>query len=83
MPDETEAIRRGLLAAINDEPQDRTALEQFYGKVWTLAELGEEFVIKQFAAPLIVVKRLSDGVLGTMYFQHSPRFYFNFKEDTK
>lgn len=81
MLDDTEDIRRGLVAAINDEPQDRAALEAFYGKVWTLAELGHEFVIKQFASPLIVVKRLSDGVIGTMYFQHSPRFYFNFKED--
>jgi hypothetical protein len=31
----------------------------------------------------VVVKRKSDGVVGSLEFQHHPRFYFNFAEDKK
>jgi hypothetical protein len=34
-----------------------------------------------FAAPLIVVKERKTGKLGSLEFQHSPRFYFNWQED--
>ena len=30
-------------------------------------------------APLVVVRRKSDGVKGSLMFQHSPRFYFGFE----
>ena len=29
-------------------------------------------------APVVVVRRRSDGVKGSVLFQHSPRFYFSF-----
>jgi len=32
-------------------------------------------------APFIAVQRKSDGVKGSLEFQHQPRFYFNFQAD--
>jgi hypothetical protein len=79
MHDETEAPRRKRLAEINVEPGSREALEAQYGKVWSTDELTEEFEAIGFMAPLIVVRRRSDGVKGSLEFQHSPRFYFGWK----
>ena len=81
MSDETEGIRRAMVEEINVVPGSREALELQYGKVWATQELSEEFEVKGFMAPFVVVKRKSDGKLGSLTFQHSPRFYFNFVED--
>jgi hypothetical protein len=79
--DVTEQVRRELVAEINANPGDRAALEKLYGKVWSLEELSAEYVISGFMSPFVVVKRKVDGVVGSMEFQHMPRFYFNFSED--
>jgi hypothetical protein len=79
MTDETEPIRRKRLAEINAEPGSREALEAQYGKVWTTDELAEEFQVIGFMAPLCVVKRRSDGMKGSVEFQHQPRYFFNFE----
>lgn len=79
MKDETEAIRRERLAAINAEPGSRKTLEAEHGEVWTTSELGRDFEVIGFMAPLVVVRRRSDGVKGSLEFQHSPRFYFGWK----
>ena len=81
MKDETEGIRRQLVAEINAEPGSREALEAEHGQVWNTQELGSDFEVLAFMAPFVVVKRLSDGKKGSLMFQHSPRFYFKFKED--
>lgn len=81
MNDPTETIRRERLAEINTEPGSREALEARYGKVWTTQELADQFQILGFLAPICVVKRRTDGVKGSVEFQHCPRFYFNFQED--
>src|SRR5690606_17424617 len=60
MPDPTESLRRQRLAEINSDPNDRAALESRYGQVWDTTELGRDFVITGFAAPLVVVKRKAD-----------------------
>ena len=78
MIDPTEPIRRERLAEINAEPGSREALEAQYGKVWTTNELAEDFEVIGFMAPLVVVRRKSDGVKGSLEFQHNPRLYFNF-----
>lgn len=78
-PDPTETIRRERVAEINSAPGPREALEAQYGKVWTLDELREEFEIIGFAAPLVVVRRLSDNKKGSLEFQHHPRYYFSWK----
>ena len=80
MLDPTEAVRHQLLAEINAEPGSREALEALHGQVWNTEELSRDFEVLGFGAPVIAVVRKSDGVKGSLFFQHRPRFYFNFKE---
>lgn len=79
--DETEAYRRQRVVELNSAQAERVALEAKYGQVWSTDELSAEFVPLQFMAPFIVVRRRSDGKMGSLEFQHSPRFYFNWQED--
>jgi len=79
MHDPTEAPRRALVAAINHEPGSREALEAAYGQVWDTDQLRAAFSVRSFLAPFVMVTRTSDGVTGTLMFQHHPRFYFDFR----
>lgn len=81
MSDPTEAKRREMVAEINAEPGSRELLEQQHGQVWNTRQLQEEFSVEAFLAPVAVVRRRSDGVRGTVYFQHSPRFFFDFSAE--
>ena len=81
MTDPTEAIRRQRLAEINAEPGSREALESQHGQVWDTQELRRDFQVLGFAAPLVVVRRNSDGVRGSLEFQHQPRFHFSFQAE--
>jgi hypothetical protein len=87
MIDKTEGIRRVLVHEINsnvqsnDDDAERTRLEKEHGKVWNTQELSAEFEVLNFMAPLVVVKRKSDGAKGSLFFQRMPRFYFDFTED--
>jgi hypothetical protein len=81
MIDDTEIIRRARLAEINAEPGSRDALAAKHGKVWDTDELADQFEVIGFLAPFVVVRRISDGVKGSLEFQHEPRFFFNFKKD--
>ena len=83
MSDPTEDIRRQHLAEINAASGSREALEAQHGKVYDTQELASEFEVLGFQAPYIVVRRRSDGVLGSMAFQHQPRFYFGFQPHDK
>ena len=76
--DTTENARRVLLGAINVEPKERAALEAHHGQVWNTTELGQDFEVIGFLAPYVGVTRKSDGVRGSLLFQHWPRFYFRF-----
>lgn len=76
MSDSTESIRREMV--INSHPCSRETLEKLSGQVWDTQELGRDFEVITFAAPFVIVKRLSDGVKGSLEFQHSPRFYYDF-----
>ncbi len=80
MSDETETIRKELLVQINAEPGSREALEAEHGEVWSTQELGRDFDVLGFMAPVVVVRK-SDGQKGSLFFQHSPRFYFDFQAD--
>jgi len=60
----------------------RKQLEEIHGQVWTTHEMMEDFQALGFQAPYVLVERRSDKVRGLLQFQHSPRFYFNFKEST-
>ena len=88
MTDETEIPRRMIQAEIHAEIQsdnpmrERARLQVKYGidNVWNGDELSREFEVTAFMAPFCIVKRKSDGVKGSVEFQHSPRFYFNFEK---
>ena len=77
-----EICRMAEVERINSEAGDRAILEARYGKVWSSNELRAEFQARGFGAPYIRVRRLSDGKCGTLEFQHAPRFYFNWREET-
>jgi hypothetical protein len=83
MSDPTESARRERLVEINVEPGSRAALESQYGQVWDTTELARDFTVTGFMAPLVVVRRKSDAVVGSLEFQHQPRFYFNFQPHNK
>ena len=80
MHDVTENARRAMVEAINATPGTRDALELVYGQVWDTQELQEDFSVRSFLAPFVLVTRKSDGVRGTLEFQHNPRFYYGFQE---
>lgn len=76
MTDPTESIRRRMIET--DQPaRDLAQAEQR----WDTEQLKSEFTVTSFLAPFVFVTRKADGVKGTMEFTHSPRWYFNFKED--
>lgn len=77
--DETENLRREMVAEINANPGSRESLERLHGKVYNTRELGAEFEVTGFMAPFVVVTRKSDGQKGSMEFQHHPRFYYGFQ----
>ncbi len=81
MIDETEDARRTLTAAVNTSPLERAGLEKQFGQVWNTEELARDYEVKGFAAPFAVVKRKADNAVGSLIFQHSPRFYFAFTKD--
>jgi len=81
MCDETETIRRQMVSEINSEPGSRADLESKHGQVWDTDQMCRDFEAIGFAAPLIVVRRRSDRVRGSLMFQHHPRFYFNFQPE--
>lgn len=76
--DPTEEIRRRMVAEINANPKTREELEKS-GQVWDTKELQEDYDVKGFLAPYCIVKRKSDGKVGTLLFQHHPRFYYGFE----
>lgn len=74
MEDPTETIRRQRIIEINAVSGSRAALEAIHGQVWDSSELGRDFDVIGFLAPLVVVIRKVD----CREFQHNPRLYFNF-----
>lgn len=79
--DPTESIRRERLAEINAEPGSREALETQYRLVWDTNGLRQDFDVLGFMAPFVVVRRKSDGLRGSLEFQHNPRLYFNWQPE--
>ena len=75
--DPTSQARREMIAA--GQPQADLAADE--GQKWTTAELQREFEVICFAAPFVVVRRRSDGQLGTLEFVREPRVYFDWRPD--
>ena len=78
----TEAFRRERLSEINSDAGFRAALEQSCGQVWDTTQLQQEFAVTGFLAPYVVVRRRDNFEVGTLEFQHQPRFYFNYRKDS-
>lgn len=84
VPQDVEQMRRALVVDINGNPAlNREMAEERHGQVWDTQQMQEDFKPLSFAAPFIIVIRKADNVAGSLVFQHSPRFYFNFTPDTK
>ena len=49
-------------------------------EAWNTLELQQDFEVIGFGYGYCVVKRKSDGVRGTLDFDHAPRLYYNFQE---
>jgi hypothetical protein len=81
MIDETEDIRRQMVAEINTNAGPRAELEAQHGQVWDTSQLQEDFQVVGFLAPVVVVRRRSDGVRGSLMFQNDPRFYYSFSPE--
>ena len=81
--DPTEDIRRTLLVQVNSNACERPGLEARHGQVWDAAELARDYVVEGFMAPFVVVRRKADGVVGSLMFQHHPRYYFDWVADRK
>jgi hypothetical protein len=81
--DLVDTLRRQRLAEINQERGERATLEARFGQVWDTDQLSQEVEVQGFMAPFIVVRRKSDGVMGSLEFQHHPRFHFNFAPDNR
>jgi hypothetical protein len=79
MNDPTETIRRQMSAEINAQPGSREYLEAKHGQVWDTGQLQDDFEVLGFGAPLVVVRRRSDGMKGSLFFQHTPRLYYGFE----
>ena len=77
--DKTESIRRKMVSEINSNPGERAQLEEKYGKVWDTTEVEEAFEIIGFMAPYVVAREKTTGKKGSLQFQDSPRYYFNFR----
>jgi hypothetical protein len=81
MCDETETIRREMVATINADPGSRLDLEAKHGQVWDTSELQNDYQVLGFMAPFVIVRRRVDGVRGSLMFQNDPRFYYSFSPE--
>lgn len=81
MIDETEDFRRARQAELNAAQAARAELERVHGKVWDTDQVRAEFEVIGFMAPFMVVTERATGKKGSLEFQHSPRFYFNWQAD--
>lgn len=48
---------------------------------WDTEQLREDFEVIAFGAPFVMVRRRSDGVTGSLQFEHAPRRYFDWRAD--
>lgn len=89
MKDQTENIRKEIITEVNSQitsenPEiERKRLAEKYGQVWNTAEVANDFEIEGFMAPFIIAKNKKTGKRGSLMFQHCPRFYFCWQEDSR
>lgn len=67
------------LTAIAARPRTRAELEAEFGQVWDEDELNREFATTAIIPPTYILRRRSDGVVGSAVCQPRPKFFFNFR----
>ncbi len=67
------------LTAIALRPRTRAELEAEYGEVWDEQEFDREFQITAIIPPTYIVRRKTDGVIGSVVCQPRPKLFFNFR----
>ena len=67
--DPASQARRDMI----ESGQPAAGLAADSGRRWTTGEMTREFEVIGFAAPFVVVRRRSDGQVGTLEFVHHPR----------
>ncbi len=76
--DRTVATRKAMLPGMPHLL--RMAIENGE-QVWDTTEMRRDFDVTGFLAPFVVVRRKADGVVGTLEFAHTPRYYWGFTRD--
>lgn len=79
--DSTDSTADARQAMIPHMPAELAARVEAGEQVWTTEQMTAEFEVLGFMAPFVVVRRRVDGAQGSLKFAHSPRFYFDWKED--
>lgn len=81
--DASEPIRRAMIAEQKIVgPLTREQLAAVHGDVYDPEEMSRRFRVKHFMAPFVIVEEHGpNGRLGTLEFQHHPRFYYGFTPD--
>jgi len=49
-------------------------------QTWDTDALQRDFEVQCFLAPYVIVRRRSDGKVGSLEFRHEPREYFNWQD---
>lgn len=82
MSDPVDKLRLGRRYTLNVEQHcdTRQEAEHLYGRVWDPEQLAEYFEVVGFLSPYAIVRRKSDGRLGSLEYQHDPRWYFAWSE---
>jgi hypothetical protein len=76
-----ERDARWVVMATTGPVAHRAQLEARVGRTWDTDELRDEFEVRGFGGGLCVVARKSDGKVGSLMFEHSPRLYHSWQED--
>lgn len=77
--DETEQAEQTRRDLLDKMPAELMLARSRGEKVWSVEEFSEEFETLGFAAPLVAVRRKSDGEKGTLCFANEPRQYFGWQ----
>lgn len=81
-----DELRMNAAQTLNSQAEQHTEeslraeLSKRYDDICNIDELRQQYQVVAFLAPYVQVERISDGVVGTMKFTHSPRLYFGFQE---
>ena len=82
MPTCEHGFEVSVVSPCSVENHERSAFRQDlakqYGDTWSTDEMAALFEVVGFGMGLCVVRRRSDGALGSLEFTHRPRFYYNF-----